>query len=467
MAAPKTVKKAIRTPILLIVIVFPLATMLLFNAVMRFYFSQNARRELVSVSEAISAMAGNVQWESVLAQADLKAAITQLYTALRSAPIASDTALFVYGPEGALLYPKADGQASPDTQLAGQIARRLPAMEEGRVYTMHSGSRQVFLMVRPLTVLRESVTLVLATQPLGAERLFRAVNTTLLILLGLEILLGALFAERFSARLARPIHSLAAFMRRIGHGNFAPEPQSAPSGVLELDELYAGAADMALRLEAYDHSQRTFLQNASHELKTPLMSIQGYAEGIESGVFPDSKQAARIISDESKRLNVLVEELLTLSRIENQSRTEFTRLDLRDVLREYVQRLGGLSEKWGKRLLLSVPDVPVPVYAEDTLLSQAVMNIAGNCLRYARTAVTISLLPNRGEAVVRIEDDGEGISEADLPHLFDRFYKGKGGNFGLGLAIARSAAVRLGGRVRAYNSSSGAVFEIRLPAGSD
>jgi signal transduction histidine kinase len=138
-------------------------------------------------------------------------------------------------------------------------------------------------------------------------------------------------------------------------------------------------------------------------------------------------------------------------------------LNLGDVLKEYGQRLGGLAAKLQKQLTLALPDAPVRVLADDTLLSQAVMNITSNCLRYAGHEANITLLQREGNAVIRISDDGDGVPEADLPHIFDRFYKGKGGNFGLGLAIAKSATEFMGGRVTAHNGAKGAVFELIFP----
>jgi len=122
--------------------------------------------------------------------------------------------------------------------------------------------------------------------------------------------------------------------------------------------------------------------------------------------------------------------------------------------------LAGYAAKLEHQLILELPDFQICVIADDTLLSQSVMNIVSNCLRYANVAVKITLLSSGDYAIIRICDDGNGIPENDLPHIFDRFYKGKGGNFGLGLAIAKSAVSSIGGHVNAYNNDNGAVFEL-------
>jgi signal transduction histidine kinase len=154
------------------------------------------------------------------------------------------------------------------------------------------------------------------------------------------------------------------------------------------------------------------------------MSIQGYAEGIAAGVVPDTAKAAEIIGGESKRLNMLVEELLTLSRIENQAYGQLMQpLNVGDILREVAQRLGGYASKVNKNLKLDISQQAVIALADETLLSQAVINIASNCLRYAKTEVKISLTADNMNAIIHISDDGSGIDSADLPHLFERFIR--------------------------------------------
>ena len=193
--------------------------------------------------------------------------------------------------------------------------------------------------------------------------------------------------------------------------------------------------DMSKRLTDLDKAQKLFLQNASHEIRTPLMSIQGYAEGISKGIFSDTTKTADIICEESKRLNQLVDELLTLSRIENNTdESEFYVLNLSDVMKEVVQKIEGYALREQKKINVMLPPDVIMIKANDALLSQAMINIISN---------------------------GDGIPVQDLPHIFDRFYKGKNGNFGLGLAIVKSAILSLKGSIRAYNEN-GAVFEIKF-----
>ena len=271
-----------------------------------------------------------------------------------------------------------------------------------------------------------------------------------------------LLAGRLTSRVTNQIRQLSTTAELIGNGDFSKQDWK-PSNITELDLLSESISRMSDHLKKSDAEQRTFLQNASHELRTPLMSIQGYAEGITSGVLPDTKNAAEVIIGESMRLNTLVEELLLLSRIESQAyNIKSEVLNLTSLLPEYAQRLGGLAVRQNKKIKLSMPENDVFLSGDETLLSKAVTNIVSNCLRYARTETVITLMDQKDATVIRISDDGPGVSADDLPHIFERFYKGKNGFFVLGLSIAKSAVGILGGAINAYNNS-GAVFDLSFP----
>jgi len=193
------------------------------------------------------------------------------------------------------------------------------------------------------------------------------------------------------------------------------------------------------------------------------MSIQGYAEGITNKIFTDTQKTAGIIADESKRLNELVEELLTLSRIENGKYIDkFEVIDINNSSKDYIQRAEGYALMLHKQIILNTNYEPILLYGDDDLLFRAIYNILTNAIKYAQKTVTVSLFKNQTNAYIRIQDDGSGILESDLPHIFDRFYKGKNGNFGLGLAIAKASVELMKGYIR-VSYHDGTEFEIVLP----
>ena len=273
----------------------------------------------------------------------------------------------------------------------------------------------------------------------------------------------AAFASAFVARrIAGPLRKLSRWAYSIGGRKFVRFTEQ--SNTQEIDFLAESLNGMASRLEEYDAAQKTFLQNASHELRTPLMSIQGYAEGIKHGVFADTGYAADIIIAESLRLTSLVDDLLYLSRLETADGFyTFTPLPIAEVLGQCVEKLEGAAIKEGKTLSL-LPCPEATVNGDGEKLLRAVMNLAGNCLRYARSEVTLTLAIADSKAVIIVGDDGPGFSSEDLPHIFERFYKGKQGKFGLGLSIARAIVEKHGGKITAENGENGgAVFRVELP----
>ena len=217
-------------------------------------------------------------------------------------------------------------------------------------------------------------------------------------------------------------------------------------------------------IEKEAERQQTFFQNASHELKTPLMAIQGYAEGIQAGVM-DTGSAAEVILKESDRMTELVDELLDISKIDmGRQPLTLSEMDVRELLYD-SRRAVEPAAAGGIAIVPDFPEEPVMVSCDDTRLRRAVTNILSNGVRYARSELRLTCRADRRQVTIRIQDNGDGIAEADLPHIFDRFYMGKSGKSGIGLALTREIIHMHKGTIRAYNGDTGAVFEITLPRG--
>lgn len=262
--------------------------------------------------------------------------------------------------------------------------------------------------------------------------------------------------------ITHPLHKLCREADHIGSGSFS---KIEPSFQLtELEDLRLAMNQMCGQLQKSDEVQRDFFQNVSHELRNPLMSISGYAQGIEQERFCSPKDAAHTILAESGRLTKLVNSLLTLSRMEGeQTPPVLNPVLIVDTIEECLDRLNGLALKKGIAVSLMSFDETLSVYGDEELICKVLENLLTNAIRYAKTSVTISVTAEKKLLCISVTDDGDGISEKDLPHLFERCYKGKGGNFGIGLAIARSATQKMGGTLSAANAESGgAVFTLRL-----
>ncbi|KUO75319.1 MAG: histidine kinase [Clostridia bacterium BRH_c25] len=288
------------------------------------------------------------------------------------------------------------------------------------------------------------------------------INMILLVILLLSAFIIVIFSSVVAKKISAPFSTLNQHIRSIAERNFGAKINTPVYD--ELSEFVNNINIMSEKLETYDKAQKTFLQNASHEFRTPLMSIQSYAEGIKYSVT-DTAASADIIIDESKRLTHLVENLLYLSRLDAiEENYSFSSLDLNELIHCWVDRMNGIAANNGINIKVYPLSSTVRIYADEEKLSRAITNVLSNCIRYAESTVTIkSELIDAGMARIIISDDGPGFESNELPNIFERFFKGSKGNFGLGLAITKTVIEKHHGKITAENVRSGAEFRIDLP----
>ena len=259
---------------------------------------------------------------------------------------------------------------------------------------------------------------------------------------------------------------LSKFANRISKGDFAPYKGIIVSR--ELNELSETMNQMANKLEESDKEQKTFFQNASHELRTPLMSIQGYAEGMKYDIF-DKDEAVDIIISETSRLSNMVENLLTISKMDlsasNSYQVKKTIVDVYELLGVTIDKVRGGFIHENKELINDIKiKSNVHIYANENDIFRMLENVFSNCLRYAKKNVWFNCYTENDKVIFEISDDGPGISDEVMSHLFDRFAKGSDGKHGIGLALVKAIATEHGGKVTAGNKEEGgAIFRIKLP----
>ena len=225
--------------------------------------------------------------------------------------------------------------------------------------------------------------------------------------------------------------------------------------------LFFGSYRIGMRFEKDKQKLTRYFQNTSHELKTPIMSIQGYAEGIATGVLTDHEKAAGVIMAQSDRMSELVEEILVLSKMDS-GYADRTRevINVSDLLCDCLNRICEQAAQKGIELQVHLPE-ELWILGNEPQLERAFGNILSNGIRYARGLIRVEAFRERKWIRVEISDDGNGIAPEDLPHIFDRFYKGTGGQHGIGLAITREIVALHKGRIRVY-SRNGAQFCVWL-----
>jgi two-component system OmpR family sensor kinase len=291
------------------------------------------------------------------------------------------------------------------------------------------------------------------------------------------LLLAVLLSPLIVGRALVPLHQMARSAAALAKGDYkqrvpVPESNDEIGGLAVAFNRMAAGIDQAFEIRRQSEDRmRQFVADASHELRTPLTSIAGYIDvlGRRQSVDAEVLQTSlRAMQQESSRMTRLVNDLLTLARFESGSGSPRQRIALDRWLNETLDEINlkerGVAESRGFEPGLLIE-------ADPDALKQVIINLAQNALKYAPGATQRwSAAGSEGSVVIRLEDEGPGIPREDLPHIFERFYRGaqarerSAGGSGLGLAIARSIVESHGGRIEAGSApGGGAVFTIRLP----
>ena len=212
---------------------------------------------------------------------------------------------------------------------------------------------------------------------------------------------------------------------------------------------------MGKMIETDQNRQKQFFENASHELKTPLMSIQGYAEGLQAGIITEPEKATKVILNETDKMTGLVNDILSISRLESGAyKLKKEPVFMQEFLSECLTSME--ASIYEKCLRVSFDVAPYAIEADRTQFEKAVRNILSNAIRYARTEIRIWF---DGKKLI-IWDDGTPISEESLKHLFERFYTGQNGNTGIGMSLTKEIVEQHGWKIKAENTAAGAQFVI-------
>ena len=289
---------------------------------------------------------------------------------------------------------------------------------------------------------------------------------------GAALAFAAVFSIVLAQRITRPVRQMTRASRAIARGNY--DQRIDATGSDEIGQLARAFNEMASEVGRSQRAMRQLLGNVSHDLKTPLTSIQGFSQAIVDGMAADAeetKQLASVIHDEAEHMGALVEDLLYLSRIESgELILQTDQVDLDALLTASARRLRFQAESNEVTVRLAVGSGTIQ--ADGRRLEQVFANLLDNAIRFAPAGSEVLVRSYRaGDRVgVEVHNGGEPISEQDLPHVFDRFYQGdparKRGHAGLGLAIVHELVHAHGGEVVAQSAAdSGTTFTVWLPRG--
>ena len=439
----------IRRRVLVTLICFSCAILLIvalaFNLTMRGYIRSRVTAQLTTVQESASEerRGGRPEWEGGKPFDEKPDRIT----GVRGKAIVLDG-------EGNLLF-----VMNGDNTVGEELARhyREYGITKNEVVKTGGNSYVVSVVKDPVEA---GQLLLVYVDVTSLTALTRQINLVLLIVICAAIVLSGLLSRYFARSFAGPVQRLSAFAEEIGGGDLTPREFRFRD--VELDALAGSMNRMASELREAKQKQETFFQNVSHELRTPLTSIRGNAEGIVYGVM-EPQSAAKVILSESDKLGSMVEDILYLSRMGRAApESAAEKLDLRDVLSLCVSEQHAEAAERGITFRFEFDEEPVMLLIREQDAQRLYGNLISNAIRYAESEVRLACHTEDGCTVVRVSDDGAGISEEELPHVFERFYKGKGGKHGIGLAIAQSVAAAYHGTLT-VRSDGGAVFESRFP----
>jgi two-component system, OmpR family, sensor kinase len=288
----------------------------------------------------------------------------------------------------------------------------------------------------------------------------------LLIAAAAGIGLAAIAAYLLARRIARPVRRVVDATRHL-----AEEREAEPvpiEGAYEIASLARAFNEMAAQLAKARAAEKQFLLSVSHELKTPLTAIRGYAEGVTDGAF-DPDEAIATISSEAARLERLVRDLLDLARM---NRTDFSihrrTVDLAEIAREAVQRYESQARDFDVTLEAFAP-APAPAIADPDRILQVTSNLVENALRLTPPQGVVRVTAEPG--AISVEDTGPGLKQEDLGRAFERFYlysryaSDRSVGTGLGLSIVKELTQGMGGSVEVESregQAGGTRFTVRL-----
>lgn len=221
----------------------------------------------------------------------------------------------------------------------------------------------------------------------------------------------------------------------------------ALGAVLSVLLLFFISRRLLILLEKKDNGMRNFFANASHELKTPLMAIRGNVDGIRSG-YVEPEKAYDVIEKETERMSALIGSILDLSKLDSGAvHMEVTMNDVREILYDAAGIILPEADKRGIQVNIEAAE-PLFMECDERMIFSTFSNILTNALRYAEREISVRI-EKQDKIIIRFINDGVPISDEEIAHIFDRFYKGDKGQTGLGVALAQEYVNLHGGEISA------------------
>lgn len=303
------------------------------------------------------------------------------------------------------------------------------------------------------------------------DEMFRfTINRSIALTMILTGIISFLVAFIFARRLSAPIMEMSQISKDMTSGNLESRVHKLPKD--ELGELGVSLNQLAERLSTMEKLRKTMTADVAHDLRTPLATVRSHLEGMIDQVIPPAKENLESLLEEVNRLTSLIEGLQEIALSDKAIHNfQFEPIELSSFLRETVHRIETLFK--AKNLILQFAEHnPCTIKSDREALSKILDNLLTNALKFTPTGkiVRLNLATSEDFVIIQVSDQGVGISDSDLPYIFERFYRTdrsrnrESGGFGLGLTIAKELTGALGGTISVESKlGEGSNFTIKLP----
>ena len=288
----------------------------------------------------------------------------------------------------------------------------------------------------------------------------------------ITIIIASWLGYIVAGRLSRPVILAIERTKRIAHGDYSTEETFSPAGIRELDALTRGVEDLGRSLAGQEKLRRRLMTDVAHELRTPLTVTRTQIEAIADGILEPTPERLALCVSEMQRLGGLIEDVEALSRLEGDNLSLHPEVtDMKEFLAPVLESFAPLFEKSGINFSWELQE-KISCSIDRDQFRHVIDNLLSNAMRYTNPggSVKVKLYGHADNAVIEVRDTGIGISEKDLPNVFERFYRADEsrarvtGGSGVGLAIAKAAVDAHGGEITVQSvKGEGSCFRIEIP----
>ncbi|OHR73584.1 hypothetical protein HMPREF3291_18750 [Bacillus sp. HMSC76G11] len=389
----------------------------------------------------------------------------------------SNTDLFVFNKEGRILKSTGIMDFKEDNEVNEEILSPILDKKDLKMEYSDKGTDNRYLIAAKPIIIKNEVNggLVVVSNMDSINSSVEQVRSWLAVSVIGSLLIAVGFIFFLSRKLSAPLLQMEHATREIAKGKLMTKLIHTSQD--EIGSLAKAITELGEELEEYRTNRREFFANISHELRTPISYIKGYAEVITKGLYKGEKEKQlylEIITDEASRLTSLINDLFELAKMEEgKLDLHFEWLDISDIISSSVKKVYLRAKEKGIKLEMDIPRKCPLVFTDGRRLEQVLINLLENSIRYSsqeNQGIGITLKVHKQFIDIIIRDNGIGIPSEDLPYIFERFYRVEksrarsSGGTGLGLAIVKNLIELMKGEIRVSSTvGKGTFFTITLP----